>query len=60
MSKESSKKVRTFIVIPKDMYEVYEMIPDMRGTQGDLTRVAIMAYQLGYNDGLDKGDSDEG
>jgi hypothetical protein len=53
------KKVRTFIVIPKDMYEVYEMLPDMRGTQADLVRVAIMSYQLGYNDGLDKGGSDE-
>ena len=55
MSKESSKKVRTFIVIPKDMDEVRDIIKDMRGTQADLVRVAVMASTIGYNAGLADG-----
>ena len=33
---------------PKDWSELAELIRDMRGTQADLSRVAIMAYQLGH------------
>ena len=36
---------------PKDMEELYELIEDMRGSQSDLARVAIMAYQLGHAHG---------
>lgn len=36
---------------PKDWHELAELIRDMRGTQADLSRVAIMAYQLGHSDG---------
>ena len=49
------KKVRTFIVIPKDMDEVRDIIKDMRGTQADLVRVAVMASTIGYNAGLADG-----
>ena len=31
---------------PKDWDELYKLIEDMRGTQADLARVAIMAYKL--------------
>ena len=48
MSKESSKKVRTFIVNPKDMDEVRDII-------NDLVRVAVMASTIGYNAGLADG-----
>mgnify|MGYP003626685848 CR=1 FL=1 len=47
----AEKKVRSWIVVPKDMDEVYHLITDMRGTQGDLVRVAVMAYQIGLNEG---------
>lgn len=33
---------------PRDMEELYELIGDMRGTQADLARVALMGFQLGY------------
>ena len=36
---------------PKDWDQLTELIRDMRGSQSDLARVAIMAYQLGYHDG---------
>lgn len=32
---------------PKDWDELTEIIRDMRGSESDLARVAIMAYQLG-------------
>lgn len=38
---------------PKDMDELYELIGDMRGTQADLARVAIMAQKLGFVEGWD-------
>jgi hypothetical protein len=39
------------IRMPKDMDELYDMIVDMRGSQADLARVAIMARQLGFAEG---------
>jgi len=36
---------------PKDWNELTEIIRDMRGSESDLARVAIMAYQLGKRDG---------
>ena len=36
---------------PKDWDQLTGIIRDMRGSQSDLARVAIMAYQLGYDDG---------
>ena len=36
---------------PKDWNELTEIIRDMRGSESDLARVAIMAYQLGNRDG---------
>ena len=36
---------------PDNMEELYNMLADMRGTQADLARVAVMAYQLGNKDG---------
>jgi len=33
---------------PKDWDELNELIKDMRGSQSDLARVAIMAYKFGY------------
>ena len=38
---------------PKDMDELYELIEDMRGSQADLARVAIMAQKLGFAEGWD-------
>ena len=35
---------------PLDMDELHDLIKDMRGSQSDLARVAIMAYQLGHRD----------
>ena len=40
------KLIRT----PKDWNELTEIIRDMRGSESDLARVAIMAYQLGHRD----------
>ena len=36
---------------PKDMEELYELIDDMRGTEADLCRVAMMGFQLGHKTG---------
>ena len=36
---------------PKNWDELTAIIRDMRGTQADLSRAAIMAYQLGSKDG---------
>jgi len=36
---------------PKDMDELNDLIKDMRGSQSDLARVAIMAYQIGNKEG---------
>lgn len=36
---------------PDNWDELTAIIRDMRGTQADLSRVAIMAYQLGNKDG---------
>ena len=38
------------VAIPGSMAEVSSLITDMRGTQSDLTRVAIMAHQVGSNE----------
>ena len=38
---------------PKDMDELNDMLPDMRGSQADLARVAIMAQAIGFNEGWD-------
>ena len=38
---------------PKNMDELTAMLPDMRGSQADLARVAIMAQAIGYNEGWD-------
>ena len=38
---------------PKDMDELNAMLPDMRGSQADLARVAIMAQAIGFNEGWD-------
>ena len=35
---------------PDNWDELTDIVRDMRGTQADLARVAIMAYQLGYRD----------
>lgn len=40
---------------PTSMDELTQMIEDMRGSQADLARVAIMAYQLGDKEGYNKG-----
>ena len=37
---------------PKDMDELNAMLPDMRGSQADLARVAIMAQAIGYRQGV--------
>ena len=42
---------------PKDMDELYELIKDMRGTQADLARVAIMALSIGHREGYESGKS---
>lgn len=44
---------------PKDMDELYKLIEDMRGSQSDLARVAIMAHSIGYRRGLEDGTRDE-
>ncbi len=36
---------------PKDMDELYKLIEDMRGSQSDLARVAIMAQAIGHREG---------
>lgn len=36
---------------PKDMEELYELIEDMRGTQADLARTALMGFQIGHRAG---------
>ena len=36
---------------PKDMDELTAMLPDMRGSQADLARVAIMAQAIGFREG---------
>lgn len=38
---------------PKDMDELNAMLPDMRGSQADLARVAIMAQSIGFDEGWD-------
>tara|TARA_Y100000401_G_C8317109_1_gene223168 strand:+ start:248 stop:487 length:240 start_codon:yes stop_codon:yes gene_type:complete len=38
---------------PKDMDELFELIEDMRGSQSDLARVAIMAQSIGFDQGVD-------
>ena len=38
---------------PKDMDELNAMLPDMRGSQADLARVAIMAQAIGHREGWD-------
>lgn len=39
---------------PKDWDELNGLIVDMRGSQSDLARVAIMAYKLGYREGHER------
>ena len=39
---------------PKNMDELYKLIEDMRGSQADLARVAIMAYKFGYREGHER------
>ena len=36
---------------PKDIDELTAMLPDMRGSQADLARVAIMAQTIGFREG---------
>ena len=38
---------------PKDIDELTAMLPDMRGSQADLARVAIMAQAIGHREGWD-------
>jgi len=40
---------------PKDWDELNELIKNMRGSESDLARIAIMAYQLGDKLGYNKG-----
>ena len=42
-----TKLIRT----PKDMDALLDLIEDMRGTQADLARVALMAFELGLRRG---------
>ena len=41
---------------PKDWDELTQITRDMRGSQSDLARVAIMAYQLGHHDAKESND----
>lgn len=50
---EEMELVRT----PLDMDELHELIKDMRGSQSDLARVAIMAQAIGHREGYESGKS---
>jgi len=38
---------------PLDMDELHDLIKDMRGSQSDLARVAIMGQAIGHREGWD-------